>query len=64
MTKYYKVTEKELLSLIECKDTCIGLGGDIATESYEADKAVKAICKRHGIKIISNYSEQYKNIKI
>ena len=64
MSKYYKITEKELLSLVSCKDTCIALGWDLAEEGYEADKAVKAICKRNGIEISNNYSEQCKSIKI
>jgi hypothetical protein len=62
MTKYYRITEKELFSLIECKETCLAMGGELQKEADAADKAVKAICKRNNMTILHNYSASYENI--
>ncbi len=60
MTKYYKVTEKELLALIAVADTVNAIKGcgdeGIEKEANDAKKAIKAIGNRHGIEFIRDYS--------
>ncbi len=60
-TKYYKVTEKELFALIATADTVEAIKGcgDEGKE-YEANaaqKAIKAIGKRHGLEFVRDYSD-------
>jgi hypothetical protein len=63
MPQYYRVTKKELLALIECKETCLAMGGELQAEANIADKAAKAIFKRNNISLTQDYSESYKKIK-
>ncbi|MDC5870228.1 hypothetical protein OPW39_15580 [Vibrio europaeus] len=60
MTKYYKVTEKELYALIAVADTVDAMKGcgdeGIENEANESQKAIKAIGKRHGIEFVRDYS--------
>ncbi|WP_275666700.1 hypothetical protein [Vibrio tubiashii] len=39
-TKYYKVTEKELMALIATADSCNTLAGDLDDEAKRAQKAI------------------------
>ncbi len=60
MTKYYKVTEKELFALIAVADTVDAIKGcgdeGIEEEANASKKAIKAIGKRHGVEFIRDYS--------
>jgi hypothetical protein len=42
-TKYYKVTEKELMALIATADSCEAISGDLDDEAKRAQKAIKSI---------------------
>lgn len=59
-TKYYRVTEKELLALIATADTVDALKGsgddDLDSEARAAQKAIKAIGKRNGVEFERDYS--------
>ncbi len=59
-TKYYKITEKELMDLIAVTDTCmamVGCGDDgVEREAKAAQKAITAIGKRHGVEFERDYS--------
>lgn len=55
-TKYYKVTEKELMALIATADSCEAMSGDLNDEAKRAQKAIKSIGKRHGVEFVRDYS--------
>lgn len=55
-TKYYKVTEKELMALIATADSCEAMSGDLDDEAKRAQKAIKSIGKRHGVEFVRDYS--------
>lgn len=60
-TKYYKVTEKELMALITTVDTCmamVGCGDDgLEREAKASRKAITDIGKRHGVEFVRDYSD-------
>ena len=56
-TKYFKVTEKELMALIATADSCKAMAGDLDDEAKIALKAIKAIGKRHGVEFVRDYSD-------
>lgn len=59
-TKYYKVTEKELMALIATADSCHAMagGGDegFDREAKQSQKAIEAIGKRHGVEFVRDYT--------
>ncbi|ATC60254.1 hypothetical protein [Vibrio anguillarum] len=55
-TKYFKVTEKELMALIATADSCDSMGGDLDDEAKRAQKAIKSIGNRHGVEFVRDYS--------
>jgi len=60
-TKYYKVTEKELMALIATADSCEAISGDLDDEAKRAQKAIKSIEKRHGVEFVRDYSNSVIN---
>jgi hypothetical protein len=59
-TKYFKVTEKELMALIATADSCyamIGIDEHFETEAKQSQKAIEAIGKRHGVEFVRDYSD-------
>lgn len=56
-TKYFKVTEKELMALISTADSCTAMSGDLDDEAKRAQKAIKAIGKRNGVEFVRDYSD-------
>lgn len=60
-TKYYKVTEKELMALIATADSCMAMtgGGDegFDREAKQSQKAIETIGKRHGVEFVRDYSD-------
>lgn len=55
-TKYFKVTEKELMALIATADSCEAMAGDLDDEAKRAQKAIKSIGKRHSVEFVRDYS--------
>ncbi|CCO46660.1 conserved hypothetical protein [Vibrio nigripulchritudo SOn1] len=55
-TKYYRVTEKELMALIATADSCDAMSGDLEDEAKRAQKAITSIGKRHGVEFARDYS--------
>lgn len=62
-TKYYKITEKELLDLIAVADTCMAMVGcdddGLEREAKAAQKAITAIGKRNRVEFERDYSSVY-----
>jgi hypothetical protein len=51
VTKYLKITAKELQALIDTADTCWALADEFAEEGIAAVKAYKSVLKRNGLEL-------------
>lgn len=58
---YYKITEKELLALLEISDSMCGMAGggndDFDKEAKQGEKAINSILKRAGLKRVARQEQ-------